>query len=170
MKLPSKRVKITFNHTEDVLEKLDAISHQLGTKSRNDTLGKIIEKVYNEMFNIDGEEKDTVVNIVTKYKQQIARMRKKSFAIFSDLNSGKMGYQEAITELNQIEKIISFTKNMSRLDGDINNILFSAREVAKVEIANQTLDVSRDRNDIIASQANHRANIDMIRLAEEIED
>lgn len=170
MKLPSKRVKITFNHTEDVLEKLDAILHQLGLNSRNETIGVIIDKVYNELFQVDGEERDTVVNIVTKYKKQIAVLRKKSFAIMNDLNTGKIGYNEATEELNKIEKIISFTRNMSRIDGDVNNILFSAREVVKAQIAKENLEVSKDRNDIIASQANHRANIDMIRLADEIED
>ena len=173
MKLPEKRVKITFNHNTEILDKLDAIVTQTGAKSRNDALGNAIIQVYNQLFNItneDGEEEDTVINIVSKYKNHISRLRKRSLTVLNNLSTGKIGYKEGLAEIDNINKIIAFTRNMSRLDGDINNILFNARDSVRALLTERTIQLGDDRNDIIASQAEHRMNMDMIKISVGIED
>lgn len=160
-------VKRSFSLTYDstVEEKMNAIMFKLQQPSKAKTIIACIDKVYNELFT---DAKDDEVNIVTDYKSLLNNLRIEVISLTNQLLTGKKTDKpETMIRLNEAKALINIIKELTRLDGDVNNIFFNAKDCAKHLIDLEGNEIKRDKNEVLAEQFNHKVTMDYIDKAGE---
>lgn len=143
------------------IDKLEAIRSQLSVTSRKDTIVYLVETVYSELFG--GSISDQRLTIICDYKEQIGDLRVATMKLFKEINACDKEDELEIKmkKMNTINKQIEMLKSLSRLDGDINNILFSASESAKVQMSEDKNISTNTRNGISTQYLKHKINMDV---------
>lgn len=160
-------VKRNFSLTYDgtVEDKINAIQCKLQLNSKAKTIIACIEKVYAEIF--DGQ-KDDEVNIVTDYKGLLNNLRVEAISLTNQLiSSSNKDKAETITRLSEVKASIGLIKELTRLDGDVNNIFFSAKDFAKHMIDVEGNEIKREKTEVEAEKFNHKVTMDYIEKAGE---
>lgn len=158
-------VKKNFSLTYDttVESKIEAIMLNLQLPSKAKAIIACINKVYNELF--EGKEDDDV-NIVTDYKAMMNDLRIEVVSLTNSmLKEKKSDRMATMQQLKEVKEMLAVIKELSRLDGDVNNIFFNAKDTAKHMIDLEGNDIKKVKNDVLIGQFNHKVTMDYVEKA-----
>jgi len=159
--MAKRNFSLTYDST--IEEKINAIMYNLQMSSKAKTVIACINRVYSDIF--DGK-KDDEVNIVTDYKSMMNDLRIEVVSLTNKmLKEKKSNRAEIIQQLKEVKEMLSVIKELSRLDGDVNNIFFSAKDNAKYLIDTEGNEIKKVKNDVLIGQFNHKVTMDYVEKA-----
>lgn len=156
-----KNFSLTYDNTID--EKIDALMLELQLGSKAKTIIACINKVYDDVFK---GKSDNDVNIVTDYKSMMNDLRIEVVSLTNKmLKEKKTDRMVTMQQLKEVKEMLGVIKELSRLDGDVNNIFFNAKDNAKHQIDLEGNRIKDVKNEVLIGQFNHKVTMDYVEKA-----